>query len=48
MTKKITGEKGIGQKGGQRGNRMWAAHSLEAVQKNAAIKPVKKEKKVSI
>lgn len=34
-----------GPKGGRKGNQMWSAHSLEGVQKNAAIKPEKKKKK---
>lgn len=35
----------FGKKSGQKGNQMWSAHSLEAEQKNAAIKPKKKKPK---
>lgn len=45
MTIKIMQGKSSGAKGGQKGNRMWSAHSLEAGQKNAGIKPEKKKKK---
>jgi hypothetical protein len=34
------------QKGGYRGSEMWSAHRLEGAVKNAAIKPIKKPKKI--
>jgi len=46
-SKIIVGKGGI-PKGGQRGNQMYSAHSLSAEQKNAAIKPEKKKKKVRV
>jgi len=45
MRSKIIVGKGDTAKGGQRGNQMWGAHSLEAGQKNAAISHAKKKKK---
>lgn len=46
MGNKIIAGKGSAVKSGQRGNQMYSAHSLSAEQKNAAIKPEKKKKKV--
>ena len=34
------------QKGGYRGSEMWSAHRLEGAVKNAAIKLIKKPKKI--
>jgi hypothetical protein len=48
MRNRIIAGKGSTTKSGKRGNQMWSAHSLEAVQKNAGIKPEKKKKKVRV
>lgn len=42
----MKGGKMKAQKGGCCGNEMWSAHRLEGAVKNAAIKPIKKPKKI--
>lgn len=47
MKKKNIQGKFKNRKGGYAGNEIWEAHRLEGVVKNVAIKPKKKNKKIS-